>query len=127
MKVSFDGGGGFDNVLKWLDEIPNRRPVKPANNIATDGVKSLKKNTPRDTGATANGWHAEVKMEAGGIEIAWKNQAHADLNVNIATLIELGHGTRTGGYVQPQPYIKKSMDSIFKTAGDKLAGELFKL
>lgn len=126
MKVSFDSKGGFDNALKWLNEAPKRNPATVANDIANDGVRSLRANTPKDTGETSSGWFAEVKMTAKGMEIVWKNRAHPELSVNLAKLIELGHGTKNGGYVSPRPYIKQSMDSVLKTAGDKLAGELFK-
>ena len=110
--------------MKWLEQPHNQKMSSVANKLADDGVKKLKSNTPKDTGATALGWHAEVKMDTKGLEIAWKNKAHPDLNVNLAKLIELGHGTKNGGYVSPRPYIKQSMDSVLTTAGDKLAEEL---
>lgn len=126
MDVSFDSKGDFDDAIKWLKEKANMSLPKVSGDIANDGIKSLAKNTPKDTGVTASGWTAEVKMTAKGSEIVWKNTARPNLSVNLAVLIELGHGTRTGGYVPPRPYIKQAMDSVFKTAGDNIAGELFK-
>lgn len=126
MKVSFESKGGFDNALKWLSEVPTRSPTSTASSIASSGVQQLKNNTPKDTGETAAGWYSEVKMTTKGVEIVWKNRAHPESEVNLAKLIELGHGTRTGGYVPPRPFIKQAMDSVLNTAGDKLAGELFK-
>lgn len=126
MRVSFDSKGGFDNALKWLNNVPKQTPTSIANDIARDGVVQLSANTPKDTGATASGWVSDVKMTAKGLEIVWRNKAHPELSVNLAKLIELGHGTKNGGYVSPRPYIKQSMDSVLQSAGDKLAGELFK-
>lgn len=126
LKISYTSKGDFDNALKWLSDVPKKSPTPVIDSIAEDGVKQLQTNTPRDTGMTSAGWFAEVKMTTKGLDIIWKNRAHPELNVNLAKLIELGHGTRNGGYVSPRPYIKQSMDSVFKTAGDKLAGELYK-
>lgn len=126
MKVSFDSKGGFDNALNFLKGATNRNANTILNSIANEGVKNLKMNTPKDTGKTANGWTSEINVSKGRTEIVWKNNAHPELEVNLAKLIELGHGTKNGGYVSPRPYIKRSMDSVFRTAGDKLAGELFK-
>lgn len=126
MRFSSSSQGGFENSLKWLDNISKTNYKKTADQIAKDGVRRLQSNTPRDTGETANGWKADVKMTTKGVEIEWYNDAHPEAAVNVAKLIELGHGTRTGGYVPPEPYIKQSMDSVFKTAGDKIAGEMNK-
>lgn len=117
--------GGFDNAIEWLNKA-SKINTSDVQKVADAGTTALKRNTPRDTGATADGWKANVKMTAKGVEISWTNDAHPGESVNMAKLIELGHGTRTGGYVSPRPFIKQSMDSVFKTAGDKIAGELFK-
>ena len=126
MRMSISSKGGFDNATKWLDDVSSKVPSQAINTIASEGVSKLKDGTPRDTGETASGWASEIKMTAKGVEIVWINTAHPELDVNIAKLIELGHGTGTGGYVSPRPYIKQSMDSVLKTAGDKIAGEMFK-
>lgn len=126
LKISFDGEGDFEKAIKWLEDTAKMKLPSVSNTIAKDGIKALSKATPRDTGVTASGWVSEVKMTAKGSEIVWKNTARPHLSVNLALLIELGHGTRNGGYIPPRPYIKQAMDSVFKTAGDNIAGELFK-
>ncbi len=126
MKITFESKGDFGNSLKWLKNVSSPKTSSTVDQIAKQGVMSLMANTPRETGETASGWKSEVKMTAKGLEIIWTNTAHPELSVNLAKLIELGHGTRNGGYVSPRPYIKQSMDSVFRTAGDKLAGEMFK-
>lgn len=94
--------------------------------IADKGVKALSSNTPKDTGETASGWFADVVKTRNGFEIIWKNRAHPESGVNVAKLIELGHGTRTGGYVPPNPYIKQAIKPILDSAGDRIAEELIK-
>ena len=126
MRLSFSSKGGFENAVKWMDKVSNDSPTSLANSIAREGVNKLRANTPKDTGDTANGWVSDVKMRTNGLEIVWRNTAHPDQQVNIAKLIELGHGTKNGGYVSPRPYIKQSMDSVLESAGDKIAEEMFK-
>lgn len=124
MNISFDSKGGFEGSLEWLKKIANKDPTKALESIGESGVKALSSNTPRDTGQTASGWNHKVSKNKGMSEVAWINNAHPESSANVAVLIDKGHGTRNGGYVPPKPFIKKSMDEVYKTAGDKLAKEL---
>ena len=126
LRIRVESKGGFDNALKWLEDSTKKKPMLTAERTAKDGVNALRTKTPKATGETANGWRSDVKMTAKGVEIVWTNVAHPELQVNLAKLIELGHGTRTGGYVSPTPYIKQAMNPVFNSAGDKLAGEMYK-
>jgi hypothetical protein len=126
MNISFESKGDFNNTRRWLKRIADDNPTVVMNQIANEGVKSLAANTPRDTGATASGWEAEVTKTGNVTEIAWKNRAHPETKVNIAKLIELGHGTGTGGYVPPKPYIKNAMKPVWQSADDKVTKELIK-
>lgn len=122
----FESRGNFDNLDKWLKKVSNADASGALSQIAREGERSLASKTPKSTGETSTGWKGEVTSKGGVSEVAWKNHAHSDLRVNLALLIELGHGTGTGGYVPPVPYIKGAMDSVWKTAGDKIAKELVK-
>lgn len=126
MKIAFETKGDFNNLSKWLDGVSHAKPSTSLTQIAKEGEKSLASNTPKDTGETASGWKSEIKTVDGQSEIAWINDAHPEANVNVAVIIDKGHGTGTGGYIPPRPYIQKSMDSVWKTAGDKIAKELIK-
>lgn len=113
MRIKIESKGGFDNALKWLNRTSNTKPQSIAN-LAQDGTTSLSMSTPKDTGETASGWVHEITTNRNSLEIAWKNVAHPESKVNVAKLIELGHGTRTGGYVQPRPYIRRAMGPVWK-------------
>lgn len=126
MRVSFESKGGFGNATDWLKKLSQPTPSATLEQIAKEGEQALASATPRDTGETASGWFSEVTGQNGVNEIIWKNRAHPESSANVAKLIELGHGTRTGGYVPPQPYIKQAMAPTWKTAGDRLAKELIK-
>ena len=124
MNITFQGKGDFNNAEAWLKDISNRKPSMALKKIASEGERSLSSNTPRDTGETAAGWKSEITTKGHVTEVAWVNRAHPGLSVNIAKLIDQGHGTRNGGYVPPKPYIKRSMDSVWKSASDEIAKEL---
>lgn len=113
MRIKIESKGGFDNTLKWLDKASNIKP-EGIKQLAQHGTTSLGDATPENTGETASGWEHDITVNQNSLEIAWRNVAHPESEVNVAKLIELGHGTRTGGYVQPRPYIKKAMESVWK-------------
>ena len=85
------------------------------------GVAALSSATPIDSGLTASSWDFSVNHDRLGYTIEWFN-THENRGVVIAILIQYGHGTGTGGYVQPTDYINPAMAPIF----DKLADELWK-
>ena len=121
MNISFDVKGNFEDTLKWLRDVTSRKPSVFLDEIAHEGTSSLQANTPKVTGATAAGWKAEVSDEG----IVWINTAHPESDASVAKLIELGHGTRTHGYVPPQPYIKDAMKPVWENV-DKKVKELIK-
>lgn len=116
MNISFDVKGDFNATLKWLNDVTHRKPSVVLQEIANEGTRSLADNTPRATGATANGWKAEVSDEG----IVWTNTAHPESAASVAKLIELGHHTRTHGYVPPRPYIKAAMAPVWNDVDKKL-------
>lgn len=126
MKIDFESRGDFKKLDAWLKSVANRDPTPALKKIAEDGIKSLSANTPKDTGETSNGWTSEIEKTNEGANINWTNKAHPELSVNVAKIIDQGHGTRNGGYVPPNPYIQKSMDGVWKTAGDDIEKELIR-
>lgn len=126
MEVTFDSKGDFTNIQEWLDKVSKNSPSAALVEIAREGKQSLTVNTPRDTGATASGWEAQITSKKGEHEIAWVNNAHPGESVNVAVIIDQGHGTGTGGFVPAQPYIESAMDKVFADASNKIEKELIK-
>lgn len=85
------------------------------------GVRALEAATPKDSGDTAHSWSYKVTKEKGYYSIAWFND-HVQNESNIAILLQYGHGTGTGGYVEGRDYINPAMQPIF----DQMANELWK-
>lgn len=89
--------------------------------LALEGVAALALATPRDTGATATSWDYEIKRSNGQISIYWTND-NVNKGVNIAVILQYGHGTRNGGYVMGRDYINPAIRPIF----DKIAEAAWK-
>lgn len=118
MQIKFESKGGFDNVLKWMNKASNIQHL--ARDLAEYGKDRLISETPEDTGETSTGWEYDITTKSNSVEIDWRNVAHPESEVNVAKLIELGHGTGTGGYVPPRPYIKQAMAPVWKSLDDKV-------
>lgn len=119
--------GSFDNIIRWLNRTKDKLPDSALNSIGRDAVSALRAATPvGETGQTASGWEYKIVPNRSGADISIFNNAHPGESVNIATIKEFGHGTGTGGYVAPRPYIKQAMAPVFGSAGDKVAKEMFK-
>jgi hypothetical protein len=118
LNIKFESKGGFDNVLKWMNKTSNMQYL--AKDVANYGKERLIMETPEDTGETASGWRHDIVVKQNSIEIDWRNVSHPESEVNVAKLIELGHGTGTGGYVPPRPYIKQAMSPVWKLLDNKI-------
>lgn len=126
MKLTIESKGEFNKINAWLAGVINRSPVSALRMVAADGERILASNTPRNTGETASGWVSEITTYRTNNVIEWMNVAHPEALVNIARIIERGHGTGTGGYVPPRPFIERSMSSVYLNSDDKMTKELFK-
>ena len=85
------------------------------------GVEALRAATPIESGATASMWNYEIQNDGKTVRITWTNDNIND-GVNIAVIIQYGHGTGTGGYVQGRDYINPALHSVF----DKIADEVWR-
>ena len=127
MKVTIESTGDFNDTIKWLEESSRKIPSNAIRDIGQKGVESLSANTPvGETGETARGWRSVIEVNGNVAEVSFINDAHPEADINMAKLIELGHGTGTGGYVPPQPYIKQSMEAVWADCADNIAREMMK-
>ena len=89
------------------------------------GVEALREATPKDTGKTADSWIYEIEEESNGnLKIVWSNTNVVDDWAPIAILLQYGHATRNGGYVQGRDYINPAIESIFKNMADEVWKEV---
>lgn len=116
MSITVSTSGDFSKTFKYLGNLQSFKKQKLMSILkkyGEEGVRSLREFTPKDTGETADSWSYEITEGDGAVTLSFKNSAQND-GIPIAILIQYGHGTGTGGYVQPNDYINPAMKPIFK-------------
>ena len=113
--------GNFNNVTRYLNRLKEGQRYAVLNKYGSLGVAALSNATPIDSGATAAGWYYSIVSRRGYYSIRWHNSNVRD-GIPIAVLIQYGHGTGTGGYVQGRDYIMPAMRPIF----DRIAAEAWR-
>jgi hypothetical protein len=111
--------GDWNKTEKFLSSRKNYLPIFAK--YGAQGVSALSSVTPKDTGETANSWSFKVEITRSGFTISWLNSSAAG-TAPVAILLQYGHGTKNGGYVQGQDYINPVMRPIF----DQIAENLWK-
>lgn len=122
MRVNFEVSGGFTKTERFLNRMKRREYLNVLDEFGRDGVQALRNATPVDSGATAEAWDYEIKRTRNYTEIVWTNSNIND-GVPIAVILQYGHGTGTGGYVQGRDYINPAIRPVF----DKIAEKAWKV
>lgn len=110
--------GDFSRTFKFLEKVKKLNTKRILEKYAKEGVTALANATPVDSGLTANSWTYEISISGESATINWVN-TNVNKGVNIAVILQYGHGTGTGGYVQGIDYINPAMRPIF----DRIAQE----
>lgn len=124
--IGFQHRGNFTKTEKFLDGILKLTGSSLFDKYGQMGVEALRANTPRRTGMTADSWYYEIEHSVGSTQIVWKNR-NANKEVLIAILIQYGHGTRNGGYVEGYDYINPTMNKLFSKMAEDLWKEVLSL
>lgn len=90
-----------------------------------EGVDALSRATPVDSGKTASSWSYEIRQNRSGLSIIWKN-SNVVSGVPIAIILQYGHGTKNGGYVQGRDYINPALKPIFDRIAENVRREVSK-
>jgi hypothetical protein len=116
--IKITSTGDFSRTFKFLEKMKNRNIRQLLEKYANQGVSALSNATPVDSGLTANSWTYSIEVSGESAKIYWSN-TNTNKGVNIALILQYGHGTGTGGYVQGRDYINPAMRPVF----DKIAEE----
>lgn len=110
--------GNFKHTEMFFERMKNARYLHQFDQYGREGVEALASATPVDTGKTAASWYYEiVRNGKGSYSIQWKNSNVND-NVLVAILIQYGHGTKNGAYVQGIDYINPALRPVFDEIAD---------
>ncbi len=102
--------GSFKDCERWFAKMKNRTYLQNAKPFVDKGVEALRRATPQDSGRTADSWTGGIDS-GNGSTIHWDNSNTND-GVNVAVLLQYGHGTGTGGYVPPNDYINPAIKPV---------------
>ena len=121
--ISFTHSGSFKNLEKFLRDANGGRIGQGLDALAERGVAALAANTPVESGLTANSWGYEIERKRGRITIIWTN-SHVVDGVPISIILQYGHATGTGGYIQGRDYINPAIKPIFDDIATKVWKEV---
>ena len=124
--ISFRQKGDFSKTMQFLVKAKKGVKLSDLDKYGREGVAALASATPVDTGETANSWYYEIVHEDGTITITFNN-SHIQNGVPIAVILQYGHGTGTGGWVEGRDYINPAIQPLFDKIAENAWREVTKL
>lgn len=119
--IEVKSSGSFKNAESFLGRILRDDVAKSLEQYGEEGVLALSNATPVDTGLTANSWGYVVDRSHGSYSITWVNN-NTSTGVNVAIILQYGHATGTGGWVEGYDYINPVIQPLF----DRIADDIWK-
>lgn len=110
--ISFKHKGDFSNTVKYFKKTKNVIKNISFDKYGEAGVEALKSATPYDTGLTASSWYYKVSKNNERVRIGFYN-SNIQNGVPIAIILQYGHATRGGGYVEGKDYINPAVKDVF--------------
>lgn len=123
--ISVSSRGGFSKTEAFLRRARDLR-IQILRRYGEEGVRALSLATPKDTGETASSWYYQIKEDKTSTTIEWLNR-HVEDGVPIAVIIQYGHGTNGGGYVEGVDYINPAMRPLFEEIANSVWKEVSRI
>lgn len=115
--ISISNRGSFKNTEKLLKKSLGLDYISVLEKYGREGVQALSAATPVDSGKTSTSWNYRINRNRTGISLEFYN-TNVNKGVNIAIILQYGHGTRQGGWVQGRDYINPALKPIFDQLAD---------
>ena len=119
--ISFRHKGDFSKLARFLERAKEVVHLGCLDKYGREGVAALASATPVDTGLTADSWYYKITNDGQSAKVTFYN-SNIQNGVPIAIILQYGHGTRNGGWVQGRDYVNPAVQPIF----DKLANEAWR-
>ena len=113
--------GDFKNLSSFLEKTKEKLNLGLLDKYGREGVAALQAATPKDTGKTSESWYYKIERKNGSVSLTFHN-SNQNTGVPIAIILQYGHATGNGGYVEGVDYINPALRPIF----DKIAEEAWK-
>lgn len=119
--VKFRQKGDFSKLDHYFKRVKRAAKVDVLDRYGRAGVAALSSATPVNTGLTASSWYYTIERQNGRVSLNFNN-SHLEDGVPIAIILQYGHGTGTGGWVEGRDYINPALRPVF----DKIAHDAWK-
>lgn len=123
--ISFRQKGDFSKLTSFLERAKETIKIGDLDKFGKQGVAALASATPKDSGETAQSWNYEIENKNGSVTISFNN-SNIQNGVPIAIILQYGHGTRNGGWVEGRDYINPAVQPIFDKIADNAWREVTK-
>jgi len=123
--ISFRQKGDFSKLTSFLERAKDAINISDLDKYGEAGVDALSSATPVDTGLTASSWYYETEHKPGSVTISFHN-SNIQNGIPIAIILQYGHGTGTGGWVQGRDYINPAIQPLFDEIANKAWKEVTK-
>ena len=124
--IKFRQKGDFSKLTRYLEKGKDNVRISDLDRYGREGVAALSSATPVDTGLTAKQWYYKIENKSGSVKISFYN-SNIQNGVPIAIILQYGHGTRNGGWVQGRDYINPAIQPIFDRIAKEAWEEVTKL
>lgn len=121
MSIEFNHTGNFSRILQFLNSITGKEYLNNLDKYGQEGVDALASVTPKRTGLTAASWTYKIEVKNGQVTMNWLN-TNIQNGIQVAVILDCGHGTGRGTYVQGRHYISPAIQPVF----DKIAENVWK-
>ena len=115
--ITIEAKGDFDNLYGFFERMKRVLKVSTLDKYGQMGVTALRNATPEDTGKTKDSWYYTIEREDGILSISWHNSNVVD-GVNIAVILQYGHATKNGYWVEGTDYINPALRGIFDSLAE---------
>lgn len=122
--ITFSSKGDFRKTFSFLEKAKEAARIGDLNKYGEMGVEILRKATPEESGLTSDSWYYEIERKPGKVAIHWCNSNLDKEGTPIAILLQYGHGTRNGGYVEGIDYINPSIKPLFERMTEEMWKEV---
>lgn len=124
--IGFKNKGDFSKTQKYFKQVREAAKVRILEKYGNKGVAELASATPVRTGLTATSWYYRIERSGNTIKLIFLN-SNVNKGVQIAVILQMGHGTGTGGWVEGTDYINPAIQPIFDEIVDSAWKEVTKL
>lgn len=124
--ISFRQKGDFSKLTSYLERVKEVVKFGDLDRYGREGVAALSSATQVDTGLTASSWSYDIKHQNGSVTISFNN-SNIKEGVPIAIILQYGHGTGTGGWVQGRDYINPAIQPVFDSIAEAAWKEVTKV